>query len=154
MGMATNQSQKPLAVVTGASSGIGLELARQFAQNGFDLIICSEGERLFAAEKELKQYGGQVECVQADLASFEGVEDLATATRNSGRPLEAIAINAGVGLGGDFTQTELQEELNMINLNVTSTVHLTKCVLPDMYKQGKGKILFTSSVAAVIAGSF
>jgi short-subunit dehydrogenase len=154
MSLENTSTQKPLSVVTGASMGIGFELAHQFASNGFDLIICSESENILLAQKKLQATGAQVNCVQADLASFTGVEDLAEAIRQDGRPLEALAINAGVGVGGDFTETELREEINLINLNIVSAVHLTKCVLKDMYQRGKGRILFTSSIASVMPAPF
>jgi uncharacterized protein len=146
---------RPLAVVTGASSGIGFELARQFAQNGFDLLIAAEDPGIFRAAQELMQHGGHVEPVQVDLASFDGVERLVGQIRGRGRPVEAIAINAGVGLGGDFVRgTDLRDEINLINLNVTSTVHLAKRVLPDMVARGRGRVLFTSSIAALMPGTF
>jgi uncharacterized protein len=146
---------RPLAVVTGASSGIGFELARQFAQNGFDLLIAAEDPGIFRAAQELMRHGGHVEPVQVDLASFDGVERLVGQIRGRGRPVEAIAINAGVGLGGDFVRgTDLRDEINLINLNVTSTVHLAKRVLPDMVARGRGRVLFTSSIAALMPGTF
>jgi uncharacterized protein len=146
---------RPLAVVTGASSGIGFELARQFAQNGVDLLIAAEDPGIFRAAQELMRHGGHVEPVQVDLASFDGVERLVGQIRGRGRPVEAIAINAGVGLGGDFVRgTDLRDEINLINLNVTSTVHLAKRVLPDMVARGRGRVLFTSSIAALMPGTF
>ena len=78
-----------------------------------------------------------------------------SAIRATGRPVDAIAINAGVGVGGDFTrQTDLRDELNLIQLNVASTVHLAKRVLPDMVARGQGRVLFTSSIAALMPGTF
>lgn len=128
-----DSSARPLAVVTGASSGIGYELAKQFAQNGFDLLVAAESSKLNEVVPSLEQFGAQVETVQADLATYDGVEALYQAIQNTGRPVDAIAINAGVGVGGDFvSETDLQDELNLINLNVVSTVHLAKRVLKDM----------------------
>lgn len=148
-------NSRPFAVVTGASSGIGFELARQFAQNGFDLLIAAETPQIHGAAQELMRHGGRVEPVQLDLASFDGVEQLYSRIRGSGRPVDAIAINAGVGLGGDFArQTDLRDEINLINLNVTSTVHLAKRVIGDMVQRGRGRVLFTSSIAALMPGSF
>jgi short-subunit dehydrogenase len=90
-----------------------------------------------------------------DLATFDGVEELYAAIRESGRPVDAIAINAGRGIGGDFTrETDLRDELNVIDLNVTSTVHLAKLVLPDMVARDAGKVLFTSSVASMMPGTY
>ncbi|MBK9715428.1 MAG: SDR family NAD(P)-dependent oxidoreductase [Kouleothrix sp.] len=145
----------PLAVVTGASSGIGYELAKQFAQNGFDLLITATGPSIDEAARAFEQLGSKVESVQADLASYDGVEQLYQAIRATGRPIEAIAINAGIGVGGDFTHdTDLQEELNLISLNVVAPVHLAKRVVPDMVARGSGRVLFTSSIAAIMPGPF
>jgi short-subunit dehydrogenase len=149
-----NSSTRPLAVVTGASSGIGYELARQFAQNGFDLLITATGSSIDEAAQTLKQLGTQVETVQADLATYDGVETLYRQIQATGRPLEAIAINAGVGVGGEFAKTDLQEELNLINLNVVSSVHLAKRAVQDMVARNNGKILFTASIAALQPGPF
>ncbi len=145
---------RPLAVVTGASSGIGLELARQFAEHGFDLVVNAESDALTTAAAELRQYGGDVQAVQADLRTYDGVEELYRALAATGRPVAAVALNAGVGKGGAFVETELDDELQLIALNVTSTVHLAKRVLVDMVARGDGKVLITSSIASTMPGSF
>jgi len=143
-----NSSTRPLAVVTGASSGIGHELAKQFAQNGFDLVVASTGPSINEAAQAFERLGANVQTVQADLATYDGVETLYNQIKATGRPVDAIAINAGVGVGGPFTDTDLQEELNLIELNVASTVHLAKRVVKDMVDRGSGKVLFTSSIAS------
>src|SRR4051794_38462100 len=154
--MTAPTTQRPLAVVTGASSGIGLELARQFAEHGYDLLIAAEDDGITTAAQALSgESGTSVRPVRTDLATFEGVEELYGAIQSDGRPLEAIAINAGRGAGGDFTRdTDLRDELNIIDLNVTSTVHLAKRVLPDMVARQNGKVLFTSSIAATMPGAY
>lgn len=150
---ATNAKQ--FAVVTGASSGIGRELAKQFAQNGFDLLITSTGPDIAEAAREIEGLGAKVETTTADLSTYDGVESLYRAIQGTGRPVDAIAINAGVGVGGDFArQTDLKDELNLIQLNVAGTVHLAKRVLPDMVTRGQGRVLFTSSIAALMPGAF
>ncbi|BAY08288.1 SDR family NAD(P)-dependent oxidoreductase [Calothrix sp. NIES-2098] len=150
-----SSSTRSLAVVTGASNGIGYELAKQFAQNGFDLLITSTGPSINEAAQALAELGAKVETVQADLATYEGVESLYHKIKETQRPVDAIAINAGVGVGGDFArETNLKDELNLINLNVVSSVHLAKRVLKDMVELGKGRILFTSSIAAIMPGPF
>lgn len=150
-----DSSTRPLAVVTGASSGIGYELAKQFAQNGFDLLVTATGESINQAAQTFEKLGAKVETVQADLVTYDGVEALYSKIKATNRPVEAIAINAGVGVGGDFVrETDLQEELNLINLNVVSSVHLAKRVLKDMVERGKGRVLFTASIASLQPGPF
>ena len=143
-----------LAVVTGASSGIGLELAKLFATNGYDLVIVAEDEGIESAADQLRSIGPMVEPVQADLATQDGVEELWNRVQEMGRPVDAVAINAGVGVGGPFLETDLDEEINLINLNVTGAVHLAKHVVQQMSERGEGKILFTSSIAADMPAPF
>ncbi len=147
-------SGKPLAVVTGASSGIGLELAKQFAENGFDLVIAAEDAGLASAARALEAMGAAVEAVQTDLATYEGVEQLAASLASRPNGIDAIAINAGVGVGGAFRDTDLQAELRLIDLNVRSTVQLAKHVVRDMSARGRGRILFTASIAAMMPDPF
>ena len=140
--MATN-----LAIVTGASSGIGLSLAKELAGRGYDLVVCSAGDRLEPAVTELKSLGVEVLDVQADLATRDGVNALWSQVKALGRPVDVACINAGVGVGGLFSETSLDEELNMIELNCAGTVHLAKHVVQTMLGQSAGKILFTASIA-------
>src|SRR5581483_5331583 len=99
-----NESTRPFAVVTGASSGIGYELARQFAQHGYDLLIVSDQPHISDAARALEDSGVVVRSLQADLATYQGVERLYENILSDGRPLEAIAINAGIGVSGDFSR--------------------------------------------------
>ena len=139
---------RPFAVVTGASSGIGYYLARVFAENGYDLFVAADSEKINAVLPDFETFNVEVQSLQVDLASYEGVEELWIALDATGRDVDAIAINAGIGVGGDFArETDLKEELKLIQLNVTSTVHLAKRVLHQMVARDKGKILFTSSIA-------
>jgi short-subunit dehydrogenase len=147
-------SSRPLAVVTGASSGIGLELARQFAQHDFDLLVAAEDNDIHAAAEELRASGGAVEAEQVDLATPEGVEQLYRRIQSLGRPVDAIALNAGVGVNGPFLETELEDHLRLIDLNVSGVVHLSKFVLSDMVERGAGKVLYTSSIAADLPGTY
>jgi len=149
-----NESNTPFAVVTGASSGIGLELARQFAGHGYDLLITSESERIESAAEQLRSSGVIVTTTRADLRTYEGVESLYARINAEGRPVDAIAINAGVGVGGPFLENDLQREIDLINLNVVSVVHLAKRVLKDMVDRDEGRILFTASIAAEMPGPF
>jgi len=150
----TRPSGRPLALVTGASSGIGFELAKQFAEHGFDLVVCAEDDGLEAAAEQLQATGADVRTVRADLSTYDGVEQLYAASTVAGRPVDVAALNAGVGLGGPFLKTELAREISMIDLNITSTVHLAKRLLPDMVARNQGRVLVTSSIAATMPGSF
>lgn len=153
--MATDGNTRQLAVVTGASSGIGFELAKVFAGEGFDLLIAAEDAELTPALEELKGSGVDVEAHRVDLATEAGVIELYRHIQNSGRPVDALALNAGIGAGGAFaTETELADELKLIDLNVRSTVHLCKLVIADMVERDEGRILFTSSIASTIPGAF
>jgi short-subunit dehydrogenase len=145
---------RPLAVVTGASSGIGFELAKVFAENGFDLVINAENPALEQAAQELRGGGASVTTAQTDLRTFDGVEQLYAAVQATGRPVEAAALNAGVGQGGAFVDNDLGAELDIINLNVTSTVHLAKLLLRDMVPRNQGRLLITSSIASTMPGPF
>lgn len=145
---------KPLAVVTGASSGIGFELAKQFAENGFDLLVNAEDAGLGAAAEQLRAIGADVQSVQVDLSTYEGVEELYVGIVSTARPISAVALNAGVGQGGAFVDTDLADELRIIDLNITSTVHLAKRLLRDMVARDEGRVLITSSIASTMPGSF
>ncbi len=136
-----------MAVVTGASSGIGYNLAKVFAENGFDLVIASNGDRLEKAAADFGAMGVQVKAIEADLATYDGVKSFWSQVESLGRPVDAAAINAGVGVGGLFAETDLDEEINLIRLNVEGTVHITKRVVQHMVKRGQGKILITASIA-------
>lgn len=150
----TNTMQRPLALVTGASSGIGFELARQFAEHGYDLLINAEDEAIREAATQLQTSGARVEPIQADLRTHAGVEQLYDAVTHAGRPLEAVALNAGIGQGGAFVDEDLADELAVVDVNVRSTVHLAKRVLTDMSARNHGKVLITSSIASTMPGPY
>jgi uncharacterized protein len=147
-------TNRNLALVTGASSGIGLELARQFATHDFDVVVTAEDAELTTAAIELRDTGATVHEVRTDLRTSDGVEHLWREVSALGRPLDAAALNAGVGRGGAFLDIELADELEIIDLNITSTVHLAKLVLRDMTARGGGRMLITSSIASTMPGSF
>lgn len=150
-----NTTKGSFAVVTGASSGIGLELAKQFAQHGFDVLIVADSPKIGEAANALRNYNVSISQAQIDLAKPEGVDELYAVIGNAGRPVDAIALNAGVGAGGDFVrETSLDADFNVIDLNIRSTVHLAKLVLKDMVQRGQGRVLFTSSIAATMPGTF
>jgi short-subunit dehydrogenase len=142
-------SDRPFAVVTGASSGIGFELARQCVEHGFDVLICAEGEDITEAATRLGAGGAtSVIPVRADLATHEGVEHLVSEIRGARRGVDALLLNAGVGVGGSFLDTTLEAELRMVALNCNAVVHLAKRIVPEMVASRHGRVLITASVAS------
>jgi short-subunit dehydrogenase len=141
-------NNRPFAVVTGASSGIGFELARQCIENDFDLIICADDDGIRQAARHLGEAGAVVEAVSADLSTFDGCETLVDAVNASGRNLDALLLNAGIGVSGSFLTNDLEDELRTIGLNVGAVVHLARRLVPRMVNRGQGRVLITASVAS------
>ena len=142
------------AAITGASSGIGYELAKKFAAAGFDLIVAAENPEIEEAAIDFRRMGVEVEAVQVDLSDFDAVEKLYHSIRNAPKTVEVVAMNAGVGVGGEFAKTELEKELCLVRLNIDSLIHLSKRIVPDFIQRGRGRILFTSSLAAEMPGPY
>jgi len=149
--MATATTTRPLAVVTGASSGIGLELAKECARNGFDLILAADRD-LQPASEAVQALGVQVSTVQADLGTRAGVETLLSAI--GGRPVDALLANAGHGLGRAFLEQTLDDIRSVIDTNITGTVCLVHAVGVRMREARRGKILLTGSIAGFMPGTF
>jgi short-subunit dehydrogenase len=141
-----------LAIVTGASSGIGYELARCCAADGFDLVVAADEPEIQQAAEDFKQFGVQVDAVEADLATIEGVDTLYAAT--NGRAVDALLANAGIGLGGAFLEQDFDEVRHVIDTNITGTIYLAQKIGNDMRARGQGRILFTGSIAGFTPGSF
>jgi short-subunit dehydrogenase len=146
-----NASTRPLAVVTGASSGIGLELARECAQHGFDLVVAADRD-LSDAVEELSGSGISVEAVQVDLATPEGIEKLCRSL--AGRPVDSLLANAGHGLGKGFLDQSLDEVIHVIDTNITGTLALIHKIGNDMRSRRTGRILITGSIAGFMPGTF
>jgi short-subunit dehydrogenase len=143
-----------LAVVTGASTGIGLELARLCAQQGFDLIIAADEPLIENAARELSQSGVSCTPVQCDLATAEGVKKLTTTIAASARPVDALLANAGRGLGKGFLDQDLNEALKVVHTNIDGTIRLIYEVGKEMRDRGQGRILITGSIAGLMPGTF
>ncbi|MBO3085776.1 SDR family NAD(P)-dependent oxidoreductase [Cellulomonas fengjieae] len=152
--MPASTAPHPFAVVTGASSGIGLALATTFAEHGFDLLVTADDDGVSTVAAELGREGTTAHAVQADLTTVEGVQTLVDAVRGAGRPVDALALNAGVGQGGAFLETPLEGDLEVIALDVVAPVRLAKALVPAMVSRGEGRVLFTASTASLMPGPY
>jgi short-subunit dehydrogenase len=143
---------KPFAIVTGASSGIGFELAAICAQEGFDLLVAADRPEIHTAAEQFRTFGADVKVVEADLATTAGVDQLwAEAV---GRPIDALLANAGHGLGRAFLDQNFDEVRHVIDTNITGTVYLAQLVGRTMRSRGQGRILFTGSIAGFMPGTY
>ena len=145
------ESVRPLALVTGASSGIGYELARLLADDGFDLVIAADTS-LSEAKQTYEALGARVETLQTDLAEPDGVQALYDLL--AGRPLDVLVANAGHGLGKGFLDQDFGAILHLINTNITGTTRLVHLIGREMRARGRGQILLTGSIAGLMPGSF
>ncbi|MCA1654239.1 MAG: SDR family NAD(P)-dependent oxidoreductase [Sphingomicrobium sp.] len=139
------------AIVTGASSGIGLEIAKLAARDGYDLLVAADTPFVDAAAG-LQNLGVEVRQVEADLSTEQGVEQLLD--RCGGREVDVLVANAGHGLGHAFLDQSASDWRHVIDTNITGTLLLLQPVLERMVARGEGKLLITGSVAGHIAGSF
>src|SRR3954451_4906704 len=152
--MAPSTRPRQLAIVTGASTGIGYELATICAENGFDLIIAADEPKINQAAKALRTLGAEVEAVEADLATLQGVDKLYEKARSLGCPVDALLANAGRGLGKGFLDQDFNDVRNVVDTNTTGTIYLIQKVGRDMRARGKGRILITGSIAGFLPGTY
>jgi uncharacterized protein len=143
---------RPLAIVTGASTGIGFELAKCCAQDGFDLIIAADEPQIKAAAKDLRAAGAAVDFIEADLATPEGVDRLYAEIK--GRRVDALLANAGRGLGRGFLEQDFAPVQRVVDTNITGTIYLIQKVARDMVAAKAGKILITGSIAGFMPGTY
>ena len=152
--MPKDDDKLAFSVVTGASSGIGRELARIAAENGSDLLIVSDTAEIAEAAAEIGQSGVSVQYLIADLATQEGVKDLYRRIEEIGRPVDALFANAGRGLGNAFLDQDYDEIRRVIDTNIGGTVQLLHLVVGDMRRQGFGRVLMTGSIAGLMPGAY
>ena len=145
---------RPLALVTGASSGIGLCLTKVLGGRGYDVVAVAEDAEVHHSPEAQASPGSGVVPVQVDLATEPGVRTLHQRLTMMGRPVEVAALNAGVSVGGAFAETALEDDLRLVDLNCRSVVHLAKLLVRDMLQAGSGRLLITSSIAATAPGPY
>jgi short-subunit dehydrogenase len=143
---------RPLAIVTGASTGIGYELAKCCAEHGFDLLVVADEPDIHKAAEEFRAPGVEVTAIEADLATLDGVDTLYAAA--GGRPIEALLANAGRGLGGGFLDQNFDEARRVVDTNITGTIYLIRKVGREMRERGRGRILITGSIAGFMPGTY
>jgi short-subunit dehydrogenase len=144
--------QRPLAVVTGASTGIGYELAKCCAEGGFDLIVAADEPQIQQAASAFRAQGADVQAIEADLSTLEGVDRVVAAA--NGRPVEALLANAGRGLGHAFLDQDFAAARKVVETNITGTIYLIHKVGQEMRRRNQGRILITGSIAGFMPGSF
>lgn len=152
--MADMTSAKGLAVVTGASTGIGYELAKCAAQDGYDLIIVADEARIHEATEQLAAIGVSVDAIDADLSTIEGVDKLIEHVEADGRSVDLLMANAGRGLGKAFLDQEFGQARKVLDTNITGTIYLVQQIGNQMRSRGGGRILLTGSIAGFMPGSF
>ncbi|MFH5926098.1 SDR family NAD(P)-dependent oxidoreductase [Roseomonas xinghualingensis] len=146
------RSIHPLAIVTGASTGIGRELATEAARHGYNLLVCADEPEIETAASELRGLGVEVDAVQADLSTTEGVDKLLAAVK--GRSVEALLANAGLGLGKAFLDQDFDGVRRVVDTNITGTLYLIQKVGREMRARHAGRILITGSIAGFMPGTF
>ena len=140
------------AIITGASTGIGFELATLAAKDGYDILVVADEPLVEAAAADFKQFGTDVQSVEADLSTIEGVDRLLSAA--GGRQVDLLCANAGRGLGHGFLDQSVADWRKVVDTNVTGTLYLLHKTLPAMVARNDGKVLVVGSVAGFIPGSF
>jgi len=152
--MAADTSRRPIALITGASAGIGVDLAECFARDGYDLIIAARTEPALreVGERLAQQHGVQVTPIAVDLGQIGGGTQLAQAIQRKGLQVDVLVNNAGYGHAGAFSESERDVELGMVDLNDRALVELTHIYWPGMLKSGRGGVLNVASTAAFQPG--
>ena len=133
------------AIVTGASTGIGFELASIAAEQGYDLLVAADEALISSAAADFRRHGVEVRSVEADLATIDGVDTLLAAI--GGRKVDVLCANAGRGLGHAFLEQEVHDWRRVVDTNITGTLYLLQKILAEMVAGDNGKVLVTGSIA-------
>lgn len=152
--LGTGGQRRETVLITGASSGIGLDLAKVFAANKFEVILTARNQaRLDALARQLeKEHGVYAHVIVADLADTEGPHQIFSEVTRRGLPVHNLVNNAGFGVYGEFRRNRLEDELQMIQVNITALTHLTKLALPGMLERKSGRIMNVASTAGFQPG--
>lgn len=143
---------RPLAVVTGASTGIGYHLAGECAKNGFDLVVAAKGPAIHDAAADFRRIGGDVSAVEVDLSTTDGVDRLCELF--AGRPADLLFANAGHGLGKGFLDQDFAAIEHVVDTNVRGTLYLVHKIGRQMRERGRGRIMVTGSIAGYVPGAY
>jgi short-subunit dehydrogenase len=152
--MDRNELGKGLAVITGASRGIGYELAKCAAREGYDLIIAADETRIQQAAASLNEFGTSVQAIETDLSTEDGVDRLMEAIEASGRSVDLLMADAGRGLGKGFLDQDFGEARKVVDTNIVGTIYLVQQIGNLMRSRGEGRILLTGSIAGFMPGSY
>src|SRR6202162_388258 len=149
-----NSTQHQTALVPGGSGGIGLEIAKVLARNGFELVLgARKRDTLEAAAGQIEgKFDVRVQVFAADLRRPDAPQTIFNFLHNENIDIDVLVNNAGFGLGGEFADTKIQRELEMIQVNIVTLTHLTKLFLPPMIKRRSGRVLNVASTAAFQPG--
>ena len=143
-------TDRKFVMITGSTSGLGFELAKLFANDGYDVAMSGSSENIFKSAKDIEELGVEAYPFQADASTYEGVEEFWKFVKSKNRKLDSAVLNVGMSIGGSFLDNDLQEELKLIDLNIKGTVHMAKRVVQDMVPNKEGDILIVSSVSATL----
>ncbi|WP_273853046.1 SDR family NAD(P)-dependent oxidoreductase [Guptibacillus spartinae] len=143
-------ADRKFVMITGSTSGLGFELAKLFANDGYDVAMSGSSENIYNSAKEIEKSGVEAYPFQADASTYEGVEAFWKFVKSKNRKLDSAVLNVGMSIGGSFLDNDLKEELKLIDLNIKGTVHMAKRVVRDMVPNKEGDILIVSSVSATL----
>lgn len=143
---------RKLALVTGASTGIGFELASIAAEEGYDLLVAANEDLINAAAADFRRFDIDVTSIEVDLASISGIDEMLH--KLEGRPIDVLCANAGTSMGGAFLDLHTDDWRHAVDTNITGTLYLLQEVLKAMTRRGAGRVLVTGSIAGYIPGSF
>lgn len=151
------RKREKMVLITGGTSGIGLELAKKFVKEGYDVVLTASGrERLIQAKILLKRINpeSRVELICQDLSEGGAAERIYQKTVQKDLVIDILVNNAGIGMVGEAVANEREKEENMLRVNIQALTQLCGCFLKDMYQRGHGKVLNVASVGAFMPGPY